>query len=210
MDAVVAAIRASNGEADLSKKAAAVHTHTLSEVSDVTASATEVNYTAGVTSAIQTQLDSKAADAQPAVRVYNSANVSLAHNSATIQNFDSETYDTHGMWEVANPSRLTCPVGKAGKYKVFASVAFAANATGYRGIQFRKTDVSLASSVFIASQFNLSVGDGSETTITLTHEIDLDEGDYVEMRAYQNSGGALNLLRSSDYTMIFGASRSCE
>ena len=37
------------------------HTHTLANISDVTASVTEVNYTDGVTSAIQTQLDGKAA-----------------------------------------------------------------------------------------------------------------------------------------------------
>jgi hypothetical protein len=36
------------------------HTHTLSNISDVTATATEVNYVDGVTSNIQTQLDSKA------------------------------------------------------------------------------------------------------------------------------------------------------
>lgn len=41
--------------------AAATHTHALAEVTDVTASATEVNYTDGVTSAIQTQLDAKQA-----------------------------------------------------------------------------------------------------------------------------------------------------
>ncbi len=41
--------------------AAASHTHTVSQISDLTASVTELNYTDGVTSAIQTQLDGKAA-----------------------------------------------------------------------------------------------------------------------------------------------------
>ena len=41
-------------------KADAVHTHTLTDVTDVTATATELNYVSGVTSAIQTQLDEKA------------------------------------------------------------------------------------------------------------------------------------------------------
>lgn len=40
-------------------KAASSHTHTVSQVSDLTASATELNYCDGVTSAIQTQLDGK-------------------------------------------------------------------------------------------------------------------------------------------------------
>jgi len=41
--------------------AAASHTHTLANITDVTASVTELNYVDGVTSAIQTQLDGKAA-----------------------------------------------------------------------------------------------------------------------------------------------------
>lgn len=41
--------------------AAAAHTHTLANVTDVTATAAEVNFTDGVTSAIQTQLDGKQA-----------------------------------------------------------------------------------------------------------------------------------------------------
>lgn len=44
----------------LDGKANASHTHTLSNVTDVTATATELNYVQGVTSAIQTQLNSKA------------------------------------------------------------------------------------------------------------------------------------------------------
>ncbi len=40
--------------------AVADHEHTVSEISDLTASADELNYTQGVTSAIQTQLDEKA------------------------------------------------------------------------------------------------------------------------------------------------------
>ena len=35
------------------------HDHTLSDISDVTATSTELNYVDGVTSAIQTQLDAK-------------------------------------------------------------------------------------------------------------------------------------------------------
>jgi len=45
----------------LDGKASTSHTHTVSQITDLTASATELNYTDGVTSAIQTQLDGKAA-----------------------------------------------------------------------------------------------------------------------------------------------------
>lgn len=47
-------------QAALDGKAASSHTHTVSHISDLTATATELNYTDGVTSAIQTQLNGKA------------------------------------------------------------------------------------------------------------------------------------------------------
>lgn len=56
---------ATANDTDANLKARANHTGTqlLATISDVTATATEVNYTDGVTSPIQTQLDAKAADA---------------------------------------------------------------------------------------------------------------------------------------------------
>ena len=45
----------------IATKADANHTHTLVDVTDVTATATELNYVSGVTSAVQTQIDGKAA-----------------------------------------------------------------------------------------------------------------------------------------------------
>lgn len=44
----------------VSNKANASHTHTVSNISDLTATATELNYMDGVTSNVQTQLNSKA------------------------------------------------------------------------------------------------------------------------------------------------------
>lgn len=50
-----------NLQSTLDGKAASSHTHTVSQISDLTATATELNYVDGVTSNIQSQLDSKAA-----------------------------------------------------------------------------------------------------------------------------------------------------
>lgn len=44
----------------LNGKAAKVHTHTLTDITDVTATAAEINYLSGVTSNVQTQINSKA------------------------------------------------------------------------------------------------------------------------------------------------------
>ena len=32
----------------------------------------------------------------------------------------------------------------------------------------------------------------------------MDVGDYAELRVYQNSGGALNVLQAPTYTPVFG------
>lgn len=52
-------------QTQLNGKAATSHTHTVSNISDLTATATELNYTDGVTSNIQTQLNAKANLAGP-------------------------------------------------------------------------------------------------------------------------------------------------
>jgi len=49
-----------NLQTELNGKAASVHTHNLSDISDVSATATEVNYLSGVTSGIQNQINGKA------------------------------------------------------------------------------------------------------------------------------------------------------
>lgn len=49
----------SNIQTQLNGKAATSHTHTLNQITDITATATEVNYTDGVTSNIQTQLNNR-------------------------------------------------------------------------------------------------------------------------------------------------------
>lgn len=54
------------------------HTHTLSEITDVTASATELNYMKGVTSAVQTQLNAKQATITGAATTIASSNLTAS------------------------------------------------------------------------------------------------------------------------------------
>jgi len=101
-------------QTQLNDKAAAVHTHSLSAVTDVTASAaevnvldgitastTELNYTDGVTSAIQTQLNGKSATSHThvltdppagfATKSYGATNVtSTATDGVEIAGFDMD------------------------------------------------------------------------------------------------------------------------
>lgn len=63
VDSIVAGNNIDVDATDPANPVVSVEILTLADISDVTASATEVNYTDGVTSSIQTQLNAKAADA---------------------------------------------------------------------------------------------------------------------------------------------------
>lgn len=137
----------------------------------------------------------------PHCRVYNSANISIA-TSGTPQalTFDTETFD-NGMHSTSvNTSRITCPSDGAGWYSIGGCARFAANATGYREIK-----------VVLNGLFDLAImrvpnqGAADTVRITIHTEFQLAVGDYVELFATQNSGGALNVEAVGVYSPMFYA-----
>lgn len=127
-------------------------------------------------------------------RAYNSANLSIPHNTSTNLTFNSERYDTDPNGEIhstaSNTGRLTCRT--AGKYLLAATVAFDANATGVRSISLLLNGAS-----FIAQVQLPSAGSTFATSLSIATLYDLAAGDYVEVAAFQTSGGALNVLVGS-------------
>lgn len=86
-----------------------------------------------------------------------------------------------------NTARYT--PNRAGYYKVFGQVAYAANATGYRFAQVRKNalqiDQAMRTCVQAAPTF--------ESSVQCSGIIQLNGvADYISMWAFQGSGGALN------------------
>lgn len=134
----------------------------------------------------------------PACRVYNDAAISIPDNTVTLLTFNQERYDTANIHSTAsNTGRLTAPI--TGIYDIFGHIAYAANSTGTREILIR-----LNGATYIA------VHDETGPSATLTHQQSisthwlLNAGDYVELIAYQNSGGSLNVTSTSAYTPEFG------
>lgn len=120
-------------------------------------------------------------------RVYHSANQSLSSGSATPLSFDSERFDTDAYHDTStNNSRITIPANMGGKYLITGHVAFAADATGYREI-----NVFLNGTTDIANH-RTSALSGVSTIMSVATVYSLAATDYVELRAFQNSGGALN------------------
>jgi hypothetical protein len=127
-----------------------------------------------------------------------SSAVSLSNGSGVIINWDTELFDTDDFHStVTNTSRLTVPAGKGGKYLVGCMGRFAANATGYRN-----TTIRLNGATSINGSSGASVGaSGSAQTVNIFLRT-FTAGDYLEVDAYQNSGGNLN-FESTDANSTF-------
>jgi hypothetical protein len=98
--------------------------------------------------------------------------------------FDTEHYDTGGYHDPAvNPSRLTVPAGKAGKYHITGGVRFTASSSqGRREAYIRlngTTDIAEVEAAASTSSYNALIP-------TITY--DLAAGDYVELVTYQDTG----------------------
>jgi hypothetical protein len=133
-------------------------------------------------------------------RVYDSANQSIVSGTYTTITFDSERFDTDGIHSVvSNTDRLTAQ--RDGVYLISATIRFATNSTGIRWVGIRLNGTAY---IVIADQNATS---GYSTRITLTTLYELSTDDYVDLRVWQNSGGALNVEAVGNYSPEFGMVR---
>lgn len=145
----------------------------------------------------------------PRAYVYQSAVTSIANSAASwtllpmqaevfdiVQSGDSPMHDT-----TTDPSRIY--IRTTGKYEINGQVQFVTNATGYRAVQVRLNSAGSSSG---GSQISLTYVDASSTTVCSvpipTTEVSLTAGDYVELFAQQNSGGALNTIAGAGVTFL--------
>jgi hypothetical protein len=120
--------------------------------------------------------------------VSNTATFSIANNTSTVLTFDTELYDTDSFHSTStNTSRITIPSGKSGYYQTKGSLRFAPDGTGVRTLSFRVN----GNNEGLLSEYK---GDANSTDIdTGVITFYLNAGDYIEVFAFQNSGGALTL-----------------
>ena len=122
---------------------------------------------------------------------------SIPDNSWTAISLDTirseEKPATSSQWSSGSPTRLTCRL--PGRYLIVASVRFAGNSTGGRGINI-KVNGDWKMAVLVPPPGTL------ETIISISDIISLQTDDYVEVFVYQNSGAALNANATSDNTGI--------
>ncbi len=132
----------------------------------------------------------------PTVKVYNAGgvNVNLNNNTDTAITFASEEWDDGALHSTAAlTTRLTIPGTKQGEWRLVGQVTFAAAAGGYRRVRIVKNGTSE-----VAAQMVPSIG-ATEMMVQVSAVIkDPANGDYYELYALQNSGGAINATGGSD------------
>lgn len=138
---------------------------------------------------------SKITDFTIACRVYN--NAAFTHNSTgnyLAITFNAERRDAFAMHStITNTSRITIRV--SGWYLVTGHAVFDGNATGIRRLALR-----VDGSTYIAATNHVaaSASEGSYLTVSTLYYLAADS--YVELMAYQNSGGSLDILASGNFT----------
>ena len=129
----------------------------------------------------------------PGAKAYNASAQSTSHNTWTALNLTSEWWDTDSFHDtVTNNTRMTIPTGLGGRYLLYGYFLFTAGGTGTRyGAFFKNGSQNYVHPCVVSGS------DGPFCQLTTT--LDLVAGDYIELRAYQASGGALNTGSTSGY-----------
>lgn len=109
----------------------------------------------------------------------------LATTTFVPLSFDVEDTDHAGGFSLATPTRYTPQT--AGNYRISGAVGYAANATGQRQIVARVTHSDGTTTSYYAGALQASTA--GETVVPISVDFPMVPGDYVELTAYQNSGG---------------------
>lgn len=136
-------------------------------------------------------------------RAYHNAAQSIANATLIAVTLNSERFDTDTIHDTAtNNSRLTCKT--AGVYAIFGHVAWANNAVGtIRGLLIKLNGTTFIGAVYAPPITTAAI----ECYRSVSSLYQLAVNDYVEMFAYQDSGGALNLNSTAALGSEFGMVR---
>ncbi|MGC4942145.1 hypothetical protein [Kribbella sp. DT2] len=118
---------------------------------------------------------------------------SYAHLNADVAAGTSGVWTDITSWSVDNSDTVTYSGGTwtlppAGRYLVFASISYTANATGSRGIRPVINGV-VGQNILVPTVTTATY----QATVQIYNEVVLGAASTIKFQAHQNSGGALNL-----------------
>ena len=124
---------------------------------------------------------------QITAHVEKSADQSISSNTWMALTWNVESEDFGNLHDnVTNNSRFT--IGTAGLYLVCANVSFASDGTNVRQMRFYKNNTLIATTTVTNKGFA-----GVANVLNECSRVRLAVNDYIEIWAFQNSGGALNV-----------------
>lgn len=138
--------------------------------------------------------------AHHSVRGYRTANQSIPDATDTPIEWTSEEYDTDGYHDVgSNPSRMTIPsgLGLDGYYVVLARVTFNVSSVNQRECRLRKNGATV-----LDADRRDAGPTANQTPLQVTGISRFSTTDYVELIAWQNTGGSLDVVGQQDKTWM--------
>lgn len=127
------------------------------------------------------------ADGQPRASAYNNATQSITDSTLTALTLNSEDFDVGSLHSTSvNTSRMTLSATAGGVYIVVGQTTFAGNATGVRDLSLRLDGTTYVGSSRVTNLAAVQMTFGVSAILTLTNS------QYVELIAFQTSGGNLN------------------
>lgn len=127
----------------------------------------------------------------PRAHAYHNAAQAIPNMTETALAMNSERYDTDTIHDSAGSNaRLTCKT--AGDYRLSGQVRFTVSTVGVRYAFLRLNGVTTLFDSIVTLNASASAGVSTALNVTYTYPFVLN--DYVELLAYQDTGGALNVL----------------
>jgi hypothetical protein len=133
----------------------------------------------------------------PAFHANRTSAQTIANSTNTTIIFDTESFDTDSAYDTAT-GIFTVPTGKDGKYVIYAAYRWQSTATFSYNLKLFINTVEFT---------NASGGNNSSYNSNLLFVVaDLSAGDDLNVTAFQDSGGSVDLT-GSGITTYFGAYR---
>lgn len=136
---------------------------------------------------------------RPVARVERVTAQSIPNNTPTAISFTSAVTDSHVMWNVGNPTRLTIQVD--GFYLMGFSGRWA-SANAIREVFFRQTNFNFVAELDRQSQIKVAA---VSHDFSANYNWFFTAGDYIEIVAFQTSGVALDISGDATSPMNFWA-----